>query len=236
MGAASSPALRRFSAPGRPSYEAEVEKHRAEEGGVVSVASALRLQRAINARRAERRLGSFSTLIAADFMTGGSPIAAEAYDRRGAKIAAFARREEETLAAFRERVREAAHAFSGAARVKLGDRAKAVSGLRWPAGGRPQRRGRPARHSAASIAAEALELIAANRRVALVAGRRWGKTSLLAMLTIDAALAGRSVGVFCPTYKLLGPCSILSSPRSGSCLASRSTARSAKYASGSWRN
>jgi len=25
------------------------------------------------------------------------------------------------------------------------------------------------------------------------------------MLTIDAALAGRSVGVFCPTYKLLGP-------------------------------
>ena len=52
---------------------------------------------------------------------------------------------------------------------------------------------------------EALELIAASRRVALVAGRRWGKTTLLVMLAIDAALAGKSVGVFSPTYKFLGP-------------------------------
>src|SRR5271166_2007794 len=39
----------------------------------------------------------------------------------------------------------------------------------------------------------------------LVCGRRWGKTSLLAMLAVNGALAGRSVGVFCPTYKFLGP-------------------------------
>ena len=39
--------------------EAEVEKHRAEEGGVVSVASALRIQRAINMRRAERQARVF---------------------------------------------------------------------------------------------------------------------------------------------------------------------------------
>jgi hypothetical protein len=52
---------------------------------------------------------------------------------------------------------------------------------------------------------DALELIGANRRVALVAGRRWGKTTTLAMLAIDAALSGRSVGVFSPTYKFLGP-------------------------------
>ena len=52
---------------------------------------------------------------------------------------------------------------------------------------------------------EALTLIAANRRVVLVCGRRWGKTSLLAMLAVNGALAGRSVGVFCPTYKFLGP-------------------------------
>ena len=37
--------------------EAEVEKHRAEEGEPMSVASALRIQRAINARRAERDPG-----------------------------------------------------------------------------------------------------------------------------------------------------------------------------------
>ena len=52
---------------------------------------------------------------------------------------------------------------------------------------------------------EALTLIAANRRVVLVCGRRWGKTSLLTMLAVNGALAGRSVGVFCPTYKFLGP-------------------------------
>ena len=84
-------------------------------------------------------------------------------------------------------------------------RANAVGRLRWPAGGRsrgavilPDIPPHPSQ-------LEALELIAANRRVALVAGRRWGKTSLLTMLAVDAALAGRSVGVFCPTYKFLGP-------------------------------
>ena len=52
---------------------------------------------------------------------------------------------------------------------------------------------------------EALDLIREHRRAVLVAGRRWGKTSLLVMLAINGALAGRSVGVFCPTYKFLGP-------------------------------
>jgi hypothetical protein len=41
--------------------------------------------------------------------------------------------------------------------------------------------------------------------VALVAGRRWGKTSLLTMLAVDGVLSGKSIGVFCPTYKFLGP-------------------------------
>ena len=36
-------------------------------------------------------------------------------------------------------------------------------------------------------------------------GRRWGKTVMLALLATDAALAGKNVGIFCPTYKLLGP-------------------------------
>ena len=46
----------------------------------MSVASALKLQNAINARRSAWRLGALSTLVAADFLTGESPTAGEAYD------------------------------------------------------------------------------------------------------------------------------------------------------------
>ena len=174
----------------------------------MSVASALKVQRAINLRRGARLAGSLSTLVAADFLTGGSPVTAEAYDRKGVKIEAFARRKDETLLAFRERVREAARALPGAARVKIGGlRGWAVSGLRQalPAEGVP---------GGAIVLPDipphtsqlaALDLIRNHRRAALVCGRRWGKTSLLTMLAVDAALAGKSVGVFCPTYKFLGP-------------------------------
>lgn len=77
----------------------------------MSVASALKVQRAINLRRGARLAGSLSTLVAADFLTGGSPVTAEAYDRKGVKIEAFARRKDETLLAFRERVRESPAPF-----------------------------------------------------------------------------------------------------------------------------
>ena len=172
----------------------------------MSVAAALKLQRAINARRAERRFGALSVLTAADFLTGGSPIAAEAYDRKGVRLAAFARDDGEAFTAFRERVREAARALSGAARVKLGGFARGPSaGFSGPLQGVPRGAVVLPDIPPHPSQLEALELIAANRRVALVAGRRWGKTSLLVMLAVDAALAGKSVGVFCPTYKFLGP-------------------------------
>ena len=93
----------------------------------MSVASALKLQNAINARRSAWRLGGLSMLVAADFMTGGAPTAAEAYDRKGVRLAKFARSEEETFIAFRERVREAAHALPGAVRVKFGGFAREPS-------------------------------------------------------------------------------------------------------------
>ena len=48
-------------------------------------------------------------------------------------------------------------------------------------------------------------MIAANRRVALVAGRRWGKSALVVALAVDYALAGRNVGLFAPTYRFLKP-------------------------------
>jgi hypothetical protein len=52
---------------------------------------------------------------------------------------------------------------------------------------------------------QALELIRTHRRVALVAGRRWGKSTMLITLAVDAALSGRRVGVFAPTCALLSP-------------------------------
>ena len=176
----------------------------------MSVASALKAQRAINLRRGARLAGSLSTLVAADFLTGGSPVTAEACDRKGAMIEAFSRLENEGPAAFRERVREAARALPGAARVKLGGFARGPS-ARPLVSPMSQLEGVPrgaivlpdTPPHASQL--EALDLIRDNRRAALVCGRRWGKTSLLTMLAVDAALSGKSVGVFCPTYKFLGP-------------------------------
>ena len=172
----------------------------------MSVASALKLQNAINARRSAWRLGALSMLVAADFMTGGAPTAAEAYDRKGVRLAKFARSEDETFIAFRERVREAAHALPGAVRVKIGGFARGPS-----SGSLASLQGVP--RGAVALPEiplhvsqlKALELIRGNRRVALVAGRRWGKTVMLALLAVDAVISGKSVGIFCPTYKLLGP-------------------------------
>ena len=62
------------------------------------------------------RSDGVATAIAADFLTGGSPTAAEIYDRKGVRLATFARFEGEAFTAFRERIREGARAHSGAAR------------------------------------------------------------------------------------------------------------------------
>ena len=105
----------------------------------------------------------------------------------------------EALIAFRERVREVAHALPGGlAREPSASLLGPPEGVPRGAVTLPDIPPHPSQR-------EALELIGANRRVALVAGRRWGKTATLAMLAIDAALSGRSVGVFSPTYKFLGP-------------------------------
>ena len=52
---------------------------------------------------------------------------------------------------------------------------------------------------------EAVELIERARRVALVCGRRWGKSTVIVTLAVDYALAGRSVGIFAPTFRFLKP-------------------------------
>ena len=52
---------------------------------------------------------------------------------------------------------------------------------------------------------EALALIRKHRGVALVAGRRWGKSTILITLAVDAALAGKRVGIFAPTRTSMSP-------------------------------
>ena len=38
-----------------------------------------------------------------------------------------------------------------------------------------------------------------------MAGRRWGKSTILITLAVDAALSGKRVGVFAPTRTLMSP-------------------------------
>jgi hypothetical protein len=159
--------------------------------------------------RLELELGQRTSVVAAtaaDFMTGGAPVTAEAYDRKGVMLEAFDRCEGESVPVFRTRVREAAKALPGAMMVKLGglpQQSPAAFSGPWeevPRGAvtLPEIPPHPSQIGA-------LALIAANRRVALVCGRRWGKTVLLATLAVNAVLAGQTVGLFCPIYKFLGP-------------------------------
>jgi hypothetical protein len=52
---------------------------------------------------------------------------------------------------------------------------------------------------------EALQLIHNHRRVTLVCGRRWGKSTILITLVVDAALSGKRVGLFAPPRTLMSP-------------------------------
>ena len=69
----------------------------------MSTVSALRHQRAINMRRAERAAGAMTITVAADFLRGGAPKFARAFDRRGALVFSTQRLEDEPWAAFRAR-------------------------------------------------------------------------------------------------------------------------------------
>jgi hypothetical protein len=173
----------------------------------MSLASALRIQRAINTRRAERGFGAMTVTTAADFLCGGPPTFARAFDRRGSLVCTIQRALDEGWTAFVARARVEAVKTVGASSLLVGGLPDGLPLPYFQAGETELPRGAvvlpdiPPHPSQI----EALKLIAANRRVVLVCGRRWGKTSLLAMLAVNGVLAGRSVGVFCPTYKFLGP-------------------------------
>jgi hypothetical protein len=171
----------------------------------VSAATAIRAQRAINARRAERGAGAVITTVAADFLHGGAPTFARVFDQRGALISAIQRREDEPWAAFRDRARAEAPKIADARSLLIGG--LPAGNLHEETGETEPPRGVVVLPEAAlhPSQVEALDLIYRHRRVALVAGRRWGKSTILITLAVDAALSGRRVGVFAPTHTLLSP-------------------------------
>jgi hypothetical protein len=167
--------------------------------------------RAIRLERAHGRagVGDIVVTIAADFLHGGEPTFARAFDRRGSLLMDLQRLEDEPWEAFKARARVEAGKTAGGCSLFIGGlpdegvvkaRLGGFNGLELP-------RGAIALPEAALHLSQvqALELIRRHRRVALVCGRRWGKSTILITLAVDAALSGKRVGVFAPTRTLMSP-------------------------------
>lgn len=86
----------------------------------MSLASALRIQRAINTRRAERGFGAMTVTTAADFLCGGPPTFARAFDRRGSLVCTIQRALDEGWTAFVARARVEAVKTVGASSLLVG--------------------------------------------------------------------------------------------------------------------
>ena len=152
--------------------------------------------------------------VAADFLNGGAPSFARIHDRRGALLESLTRLDSEPWATFRDRVSAEAIATEHARSAVIGGLPEAVVDdssadslvSKFLEAAEPPRGAIVLEHEALHASQRAaLELIRANRRTALICGRRWGKTSLLVALAVDAALSGRRCGVFAPTRVFLSP-------------------------------
>jgi hypothetical protein len=142
--------------------------------------------------------------VAADVINGGAPRHARAFDRRGVLVGVSNRIcADEDFAAFRGRTRGWAQGLAGAARLVIGGvgEANPVSGLSGLPRGAVTLPDIPLHPSQR----EAVALIETNRRVCLVCGRRWGKSTVIVTLAVDYALSGRSVAIFAPTFRFLKP-------------------------------
>jgi hypothetical protein len=150
--------------------------------------------------------GTVRVTIAADFLHGGAPAFARIFDRKGSLLGSTQRREGEPWAAFRDRAKGEALGIAGACSLAFGGLPGA--GLDGDGFGEAE----PPRgaivlpeNALHPSQVRALGLIHKHRRVALVCGRRWGKSVLLITLAVDAALKGQRVGVFAPTRTLMSP-------------------------------
>jgi hypothetical protein len=173
----------------------------------MSVAAALRYMDNLNRAIERQRAASLRIVLATDFVRGGPPGFAHAFDVDGRRLGVIERRAVETLGAFRDRAQLEAASLSGAVHLVLGGLPDlgSANGFSSGLGSPPAYAIRPPSLRAHASQIEALRLIQSHRRVALCAGRRWGKSEILIMVAIADLLAGRFVGLFAPTYKLLSP-------------------------------
>jgi hypothetical protein len=148
---------------------------------------------------------------AIDFVTGSpAPDFARLADRNGEVFALIERRPDESYGAFR-RVARAAALDRGAAKLVFGglhprlvDNAAPARSL-GPAKGIFRSAIHPPDGPLHSGEIEAAIVAQTHRFTAWKCGRRFGKSSTLITLAIDAALCGQSVGYFAPAYKLSSP-------------------------------
>ena len=159
----------------------------------MSVASALRIQRAINARRAELGFGAMTVTTAADFLRGGSPTFARAFDRRGSLLCTIQRALDEGWTAFVARAMVEAGKTVGASSLLVGGLPDGMPLPHFQAGETELPRGAVVLPDIPphSSQIEALTLIAANRRVVLVCGRRWGTRRRLAKQPCEPTVAAQ---------------------------------------------
>jgi hypothetical protein len=147
--------------------------------------------------------GDFSTYVAADFMHGGAPSLARVFDRKGLMIGACALGDSETLNDFRQRARREAARLAGAARIVVGGIGEGSASM--PAHGLPRVAVTLPDIPLHPSQREAIALIERSRRVCLVCGRRWGKSTTIVALAVDYALSGKNVAVLAPTYRFIWP-------------------------------
>jgi hypothetical protein len=173
----------------------------------VSVAA---LERLIEAWVADEP-ASLTVHTAIDFVTGSpTPNFARLADRNGEVFALIERRNDESYGRFRGVARTAAEA-RGAAKLVFGGLHPRLAGNAAPgltsstAGGLFRNAIHPPDGPLHSGEIEAAAVAQAHRFSAWKCGRRFGKTSTLVTLAIDAALCGQAVGYFAPAYKLSAP-------------------------------
>ena len=164
--------------------------------------------RALRLERAHGRAGADDMVVAvaADFLHGGEPTFARVFDRRGSLLLGLQSLRDEPWRAFDARARVEAGKVAGACSLLIGGLPDGDA-RRHDGGDADLPRGAIVLPEAAlhPSQVEALELVRHHRRVALVCGRRWGKSTILITLAVDAALSGKRVGVFAPTRTLMSP-------------------------------
>jgi hypothetical protein len=165
----------------------------------VSVAASLRYLQERNRAYEQARDPGAIVLTATDFAHGGQPVSARLYDARGKALAAVDRLPDETLTDFKDRVLGLARGRPDVMGATLGGIPPVLGREPW-LGALPLSAIKPPAPSLHASQLEALEIIRRHRRVVLRAGRRWGKSVLLAAVAIDALIIGQKVAIYAPTY------------------------------------